>query len=86
MSHTPNVTVLTAPDESALPGLEDLGARARVRYARDEAALREALPDTDILLVTDFRTDMLRKVWPAEHRIRPSRAHSGRRPLPARRR
>lgn len=70
MSHTPNITVLTAPDESALPGLEDLGGRARVRYARDEAALAEALPDTDILLVTDFRTDMLRKVWPAEHRIR----------------
>jgi phosphoglycerate dehydrogenase-like enzyme len=63
------ITVLTAPDENELPGLEQLDGRARVQYARDETTLAESLTDTDVLVVTDFRTEMLERVWPAEHRI-----------------
>ncbi len=63
------ITVLTAPDENELPGLEQLDGRAAVRYARDETSLAQLLPDTDVLVVTDFRTEMLERVWPNEHRI-----------------
>lgn len=69
MSATVHITVLTAPDENELPGLEQLEDHAFIRYARDEDSLAELLPDTDVLVVTDFRTGMLERVWPSEHRI-----------------
>ncbi|GAB4361944.1 MAG: D-2-hydroxyacid dehydrogenase [Methylohalobius crimeensis] len=69
MTKPAQIVVLTAPDEPDLPGLEALGDQARVHYARDESVLRESLPGADILVVTDFRTDLLREVWPLEHHI-----------------
>lgn len=66
----PVVTVLTAPGESEPPGLGPLTERARVRAAQDEASLREHLPDTDILLVTDFRTEAFRSAWPVAKKLK----------------
>lgn len=66
----PQVLVLTAPDEGELPGLEPITDEAELHYARDEAALEEHLPHTDILVVTDFRTEMLARAWPAGNPIR----------------
>ncbi len=66
----PYVLVLNAPGDPALPGLEALENRAEVRQVDSESALVDALPRTDILVVTDFRTDLLSRCWPAEHRIR----------------
>jgi phosphoglycerate dehydrogenase-like enzyme len=59
----PVVTVLTAPGEPEPPGLDGLRARALVRFASDEATLRETLPGTDIMMVTDFRTEALDAAW-----------------------
>lgn len=59
----PTVTLLTAPGEDPPPGLEPLYERAEVRHADGADSLREYLPETDILLVTDFRTDALRRAW-----------------------
>lgn len=61
----PVVTVLGAPDEPQPPGIELLDGHVEMRSACDEASLRETLPGTQILLVTDFRTEALRAAWPA---------------------
>lgn len=62
--------VLTAPDEGELPGLEAIHDEVVLNYARDEAALERYLPESDILVVTDFRTEMLERAWPADNPIR----------------
>lgn len=59
----PVVTVLTAPEEKAPPGLAPLDKLAEVRLASDEAGLSQQLPDSDVLLVTDFRTEALAATW-----------------------
>jgi len=59
----PVVTVLTAPEEQEPPGMDALRARADVRFACDEPTLRETLPGTDIMMVTDFRTEALAAAW-----------------------
>ncbi|MGO1461155.1 MAG: D-2-hydroxyacid dehydrogenase [Marinobacter sp.] len=59
----PVVTVLTAPGEQEPPGIESLHARAEVRFASDEATLRSTLPGTDVMMVTDFRTEALEAAW-----------------------
>lgn len=60
----PVITVLMAEDEPPMPGLEWLADEADIREARQRGELEAALPQTDVLLVTDFRTDMLGEVWP----------------------
>ena len=66
----PVITVLMAEDEPPMPGLEALEGQAVVREARHREELEAALPETEILLVTDFRTDMLQEVWPDPCNIR----------------
>lgn len=60
----PTITVLLAEDEPSLPGLDSLSGQAEVREARTRAELEAALPVSDVLVVTDFRTEMLAEVWP----------------------
>ncbi|MBB5321477.1 D-2-hydroxyacid dehydrogenase [Marinobacter oulmenensis] len=69
VSNKPVVTVLTAPGESAPPGIDAVKARAEVRFACDEPTLRDTLPGTDIMMVTDFRTEALEAAWPAADRL-----------------
>lgn len=65
----PVVTVLTAPGDPEPPGIEALRARAEVRLACDETSLRQTLPGTQVLMVTDFRTEALAAAWPAADRL-----------------
>lgn len=65
----PAIAVLTADDEGMPPGLDALQGRAELRHADSEAALRDALPGADILLVTDFRTDALAAAWDAANAL-----------------
>lgn len=65
----PQVTVLHAPDDRP-PGLEPLMEEARLVYADCAETLRDALPHTDVLLVTDFRTTLLRECWHLAQRLR----------------
>lgn len=65
----PVITVLTAPDEAEPPGMEALRARAEVRFASDEASLRESLPGSRVMMVTDFRTEALAAAWPAADQL-----------------
>lgn len=58
------ITVLLAEDEPSLPGLDTLSGHARVREVRTPDELRAALPHTQVLVVTDFRTGLLEEVWP----------------------
>lgn len=64
------VAVLTAPGEDRPPGLEPVEQDADLRFASDLPSLRAALVDAEVLLVTDFRTGILREVWPDAHRVR----------------
>ena len=72
MSHKRDVvvTVLTAPDEAEPPGMDELRARVEVRFATDETTLRATLPGTDILMVTDFRTEALAAAWPLADKLK----------------
>lgn len=66
----PQVTVLHDAAEGPPPGLALLEGEARLRLAADAAALAAALPETEVLLVTDFRTRLLREHWPLARRLR----------------
>ena len=66
----PVVTVLTAPDEDTPPGLEPLSGLAEVRWARDAESLAGALPGSEVLVVTDFRTGVLGHAWPKADKLR----------------
>lgn len=66
----PRVTVLLAPDEPSLPGLGPVAAQATLREVREPAALAAALAQTDVLVVTDFRSEMLARCWPAHCPVR----------------
>jgi len=57
------VTVLMADENDSPPGIEQFQGRAEVRFAWDHDTLAEALPGTEILLVTDFRTEALSSAW-----------------------
>jgi phosphoglycerate dehydrogenase-like enzyme len=65
----PVVTVLTAPGEQEPPGMDALKARAEVRFAWDEATLNETLPGTNVMMVTDFRTEALAAAWPSADKL-----------------
>lgn len=67
--NTPVVTVLTAPGEPEPPGMDALRARAEVRFACDEQTLRDTLPGTDVMMVTDFRTEALEATWESADRL-----------------
>ena len=71
MSHDqkPVITVLTAPGEPEPPGIDAVRARGEVRLAWDEETLREALPDSQVMMVTDFRTEALEAAWPMADKL-----------------
>ncbi len=69
MSTKPVVAVVTAADEDWPPGLEPLHGEAELMLCNDQDSLSRYLPQADIVMVTDFRTDLLEDVWPDEHRI-----------------
>jgi phosphoglycerate dehydrogenase-like enzyme len=71
MSHDqkPVITVLTAPGEPEPPGIEAVRARGEVRLAWDEVTLREALPGSRVMMVTDFRTEALAAAWPTADKL-----------------
>lgn len=64
------ILVLVAPGEPPLPGLEPLPNGVEITTLSAEAELREQLRQTDILVVTDFRTGLLERCWPAQHNIK----------------
>ncbi len=65
----PTVAVLTAVGEQ-WPGLEPLDGEARLCPAATRDALDAALTEADVLLVTDFRTTLLRQAWPAARHLK----------------
>lgn len=66
----PVITVLIAPGEALPPGMEQLAGIASLRQAWDAASLRAALPGTEVLCITDFRTGALHEAWPAADCLR----------------
>jgi phosphoglycerate dehydrogenase-like enzyme len=64
------VAVLTAADEPMPPGLDALAPVAAVRHVHDRQGLAAGLSEADVLVVTDFRTSLLRDVWPKRPSVR----------------
>ena len=62
-SDRPVIAVLH-PEGHPPPGLELLEDRAQLRCASGADALKHAIEDAEILLVTDFRTETLEQAWP----------------------
>lgn len=69
-SHPLNLVVLTSADEPLPPGLDALPETVRLVHAADEDTLAQSLREADILLVTDFRTELLRRHWAQAQRLR----------------
>jgi len=69
MSRKPVITVVTASEDDWPPGLEDLQGQAELLPGNTRETLCANLPRADILLVTDFRTDLLQDCWPEQHAI-----------------
>lgn len=65
----PTIAVLTAEGEEPPPGLAPLQGEARLLHAADDEGLAAALEQADVLLVTDFRTELLARVWPRARRL-----------------
>ena len=55
---------------SVWPGLEPLEREATVRHASTSDQLTEAMREADVLLVTDFRTKIVRDAWPYARRLK----------------
>lgn len=66
----PRIVVLNAPDDERLPGLDALAGDADVEQVAQENALTSSLPQADILVVTDFRSDLMQRVWHHQNHIR----------------
>jgi phosphoglycerate dehydrogenase-like enzyme len=74
----PVITIVTAPGEISPPGIAQIRDRAgEVRLAADRRALEEVLPGTDVLLVLDFRSPIVRDAWHAAHGVQWVHAASG---------
>lgn len=68
----PTVAVLGFPDKTTPAGetsLDPVAELADVRVAASEADLRQAVTGADVLLVLDFRSDLVEKVWPAAETV-----------------
>lgn len=65
----PVIAVLAGEGEDFPPGLDAVAGSAELRLANSRASLEQALPGADILLVTDFRTDMLAQCWHLADRL-----------------
>ncbi len=63
------VVVLTENGPEDLPGLEALPDDTDLRWVEGETALRDALGDAQVLVVTDFRTGLLERCWPDKHQL-----------------
>ncbi len=67
--NNPVITVLTGPDEPLPPGMDTIAAEAELRHADSDQKLASAMPGTDVLCVTDFRTNALGHAWPNIDRL-----------------
>ncbi len=65
----PVIAVLTGEGEELPPGLDAISDAADLRLANSRESLEQALPGADILLVTDFRTEMLAECWHLADRL-----------------
>lgn len=70
MADRPLVGVLPFEGEDSPPGLEEIADLADVRVVTGETGLEPVLAASDVLLVLDFRADVLRRAWPAACRLR----------------
>jgi phosphoglycerate dehydrogenase-like enzyme len=66
----PVIAVLTGVGEPLPPGLDRLAENASLRHVSARGELTTALTQADVLVVTDFRTTLLRDAWPTQPRVR----------------
>jgi len=59
----PVIVTVSTPEDGPPPGLEPIADQARIVHTTDAEALRGAIGEADILMVTDFRTTIVRDAW-----------------------
>ena len=64
------LAVITAPDGPPPPGLEALADVARVHYATSLEHVARAVENAEVLLLWDFRAQMLSEAWSHARRLR----------------
>ena len=64
------LAVITAPDGPPPPGLEALADVARVHYATSLEHVAHAVENAEVLLLWDFRAQMLSEAWSHARRLR----------------
>jgi phosphoglycerate dehydrogenase-like enzyme len=64
------LAVLSAPNRPLPPALESLAGVAAVRYATSPEKVAAAVEDADVLLLWDFRAEMLQSAWHHAGRLR----------------
>ncbi|RFA27241.1 hydroxyacid dehydrogenase [Alkalilimnicola ehrlichii] len=64
------IAVLHAEDEGPPPGLDSLLGTAELMFASDQATLNAILDTAEVLMVTDFRTNLVERAWPYAKRLR----------------
>lgn len=66
----PNVTVFGARSVEDLPGLSAVQDDAALRFAGDDRELADIIPDTDVMLIWDFRARALERLWSRADRLK----------------
>jgi phosphoglycerate dehydrogenase-like enzyme len=64
------ITAIVAEADGPPPGLEMVGELAELRVAATRDQMESSLPDSDVVLVVDFRTGLLRAAWSRAQRVR----------------
>ncbi|MFP4003024.1 MAG: D-2-hydroxyacid dehydrogenase [Alphaproteobacteria bacterium] len=63
------VIAVLHPEGQPPPGIEALEDRAELRCASTGQALQDAIPDAQILMITDFRSNALEQAWPHARKL-----------------
>lgn len=66
----PTVTVVLEPGDAPLQAFDSLRDEADVRFVRASNGLVEAIPESDVLVVYDFRTAAIRENWARAGRLK----------------
>ena len=69
-SERPLVAAIVAEGDDPPPGIHGLSGLADVRIARSVDDAIEAVREADAMLVWDFRSELVPKVWPSARRLR----------------
>lgn len=70
LMHRPQIAMVCGEGDDAWPLVDEVERRGNLEVAASAADLGRVLGRADVVLVTDFRTELLREAWPDDGSIR----------------